>query len=154
MTMRNKDGELAMPDARDWEDHPDDLDWAYARKMFFGKSLEEAEELFLGNVIERTEDLRFMSRAPFQYYIRAFAAHVLSPRALEAEEPHSAASCFLGLVEEKLAERGGFVTPALLKALMPALEHVAANQAVFDADKDIFGDFQEQLGRIKKLAGP
>lgn len=153
--MNQKTGtqKLQIPDEAAWEHHPEDLDWACARKVFFGKSLEQAMPLFLENPIERTDELRFMPRLPFQYYIRAYAAFLLSPQLQHCDEPFSAASCFLGLLEDKLKERGGYLTPSLLHELLPAAEFVACNQQQLEADEDIFGNFAQQLQRIKALAG-
>lgn len=144
---------LRIPTSQDWEDHPEDLDWAYARKIFFGKSLEQAMPLFAENPIERAEELRFMPRAPFQYYIRAYARYLMLPEAQHKGEPYSAASCFLNLLEDKLKQGAAYVTPELLRELLPALEHLAVRQQAFDADVDIFGDFTEQARRIRELGG-
>jgi hypothetical protein len=38
--------------------------------------------------------------------------------------------------------------------LPPAVVHVAQNQAAFQADSDIYGDFLETLFRIQALYGP
>lgn len=149
---RRTDHPLPVPDEAAWEQHPEDLDWGWAKKQFFGLTLEQAAPLFGENPIERAEDLRFMPKRPFQYYIRAYAAFLLSDQALTCQEPYSAASCFLNLLEEKYKEGRGFVTPALLEALLPAAEHVAAKQEAFEADVDIFGDFWEQVGRIKNIS--
>lgn len=153
MSPDDRKNALRIPDEQDWENHPDDLDWTYARRMFFGKSLDEAASLFAETPIERVEDLRFMPRIAFQYYIRAYARFLLQPQALVSDDPPSVASCFLDLLEEKLQQDKGFVTLSLLGELLPAIEHVAARQQEFDADEDIFGNFQEKAERIREKAG-
>jgi hypothetical protein len=61
-----------------------------------------------------------------------------------------AASCFLGLVEEKLAKQPDYILP-IMAELLPAVQHVGQNQSSFDADEDIYGNFQEKLKRIEAL---
>ena len=63
-----------------------------------------------------------------------------------------AASSFLNLVEQKLKTEIDSIAP-IMKDLLPAIEFVAMNQERYDADRDIYGDFREQLARIKSLWG-
>ncbi|MFZ6778822.1 hypothetical protein ACO0LD_18515 [Undibacterium sp. Ji83W] len=142
---------LKIPTEKDWGDYKSDLDQKYAYKIFFGKNLEEARHLFQGAVIERTEELRFMPVIPFQYYIGAYYQYVTSPAVLSNRNAPDAASCFLRLVESKLSDDPVSISP-LMKELMPAIEYLAKNQALFDADIDIYGDFNEILLEIKRLA--
>lgn len=146
-------GALPVPGEADWEHHPDDLDWVSAREMFFGMTLEQAAPLFADNPIERTDELRFMPRGPFGYYIRAFAAWLDSPQFHESVLPCSAASCFLNLLEEKLQQADGCMPPELVQQLLPVATRLAASQQELEADEDIYGSFPEQLERIRKLAG-
>jgi hypothetical protein len=38
--------------------------------------------------------------------------------------------------------------------LLPAVEYVVRNQAVFEAESRIYGDFLEKLSRIQSLYAP
>ncbi len=64
-----------------------------------------------------------------------------------------AANCFLGLVLEKLEkEPRQSIREPVMSQLLPAVRHVAANQASFDANESIYGNFVEKLRRIEALS--
>ena len=144
-------GELPIPDDNDWGFFPEDLDWVYAHKVFFGKNMEQTLPLFHENPIERTDELRFMPPVPFRYYMRAFARYVTSEQAMRSDDASDAASCFIRLFLEKLEDGKDSVTPELYAVLLPAARHVAAFQDKYGADKDIYGDFSEICARITSL---
>jgi hypothetical protein len=102
------------------------------------------------------EDVSYMPPVPFRYYMLVFKAYVLELGKREVQErdlvddPWSAASSFLRLIEEKLRSQTNFIAP-IMNDLLPAVEFIAVNQQAYFADPDIFGDFREQFGRIKTL---
>ncbi|HET9364987.1 MAG TPA: hypothetical protein VFP71_08290, partial [Candidatus Angelobacter sp.] len=133
----------------DWENYKDDLDTKYSHRVFSGRTNEEMQPRFFNNPIQTTDELRWMPRAPFQYYMIGFRdfiqAEVFGP--LWAA---SAASCFLGLVIEKLERHPNHIVP-IMPDLLPTIEYVANNQEKFEAEKSIFGDFREKFNRIREL---
>jgi hypothetical protein len=156
---------LDIPTEKDWLDWPEDaqrpyeLDEAYAREQFAGKSFEEALEMFRSReVLMCSEDVSYMPPVPFRYYMLVFKVHVLELGKREIEErdlldaPWSAAGSFLNLVEAKLQSEINFTAP-IVDDLLPAVEFIAMNQERYFADRDIYGDFRDQLTRIKKLWG-
>ena len=60
---------MPVPTEAEWGDYEADLDQKYAHKMFAGRTNQEMLPHFRRNVIERTEELRFMPVAPFRYYM-------------------------------------------------------------------------------------
>ena len=89
-----------VPSEADWEDWEDeDLDLTYAHKIFAGKTNAEFQKDFARAVIERTDELRWMPKVPFQYYILGFRDHVMAGK-FDMFDSSDAASCFLDLVEE------------------------------------------------------
>ncbi len=149
---------MDIPTERDWLDWPADahrpldLDEAYARRKFSGKSFEEALELFRSSdVLMRSEDLSYMPPVPFRYYMLVFKAHVMAKADGEQRDDASdAAGTFLNLVERKLQAEIGFIAP-IMEDLLPAIEFIAMNQDKYDAPRDIYGDFRDQFTRIKTL---
>lgn len=139
-----------MPGIKEWAGDADDLDLQYAQEFFFGKSQEDAVELFAENPIERADNIRWMPSGPFRYYIRAFAAYLRKSESLKDFMVSSAASCFLELLEEKLTNAPNTIAP-VLPDVLPVAEYIAQNQDLFDADVDIFGDFFKQFERIQEL---
>src|SRR5271163_62939 len=138
---------MPVPTEADWGNNHDDLDQEYAHKLFAGRTNEEMLPHFHRNVIERTDELRWMPEIPFRYYMLGFRDFVMAGdfQQLKASD---AASCFLGLVLEKLGKQPAEILPIMLQ-LLPAIRHVATNQASFEADENIYGNFKEQLKRIE-----
>ncbi|MEM7222216.1 MAG: hypothetical protein AAF495_04515 [Pseudomonadota bacterium] len=121
-----------------------DLDTAYAFKVFFGKSIEEAIPKIQGNPIERADEIRFMPPVPFRYYILALRDYLLSE---QSRGDFDAPGCYLRLIEEKLRDEPEKILP-VMQHLEDSIERVAKAQAFYDADVDIFGDFVEIRARI------
>ena len=136
----------SVPTEEDWGNWKDDLDQKYAHGLFAGKTNEEMQPHFQRCVIERADEIRWMLKIPFQYYILGFRDHVMSGDFDEYGSP-DAASCFLNLVEEKLKSHPDYIFP-VMQELMPAVKHVAHNQSTYDADVGIYGDFLETFERI------
>lgn len=141
---------LQIPTEQDWGDYKSDFDQKDAYKVFFGKSFGEAIPDFERNVIERANELQFIAPTPFRYYMLAMRNYVMSKNVLSNTMASDAASCFLRLVKLKLLESPETIMP-IMDELMPALEYVGENQAIFDADIDIYGDFREKVAEIKNL---
>jgi len=140
---------MQVPTEADWGDYQADLDQTYAHKLFAGRTNQEMLPHFRSNVIETTDELRWMPEVPFRYYVLGFRDFVMAGE-FNHLEASDAASCFLGLVLEKLEKQPGYILP-ILPDLLPAVRHVAMNQASFDANERIYGSFLETLGRIEAL---
>lgn len=141
---------MEIPQKKHWELWRDDLDLHYAFKMLGGKSRAQAAPLFLENPIERAEDLRFSPKAPFQYYILAYADAIMSPQGRTDDNAPDLAACFLNLLEDKAKNAPDFLT-TIWNTLRPVAEHVAAHQLEYDADVEIYGDFPTQVKKIKAI---
>jgi len=137
------------PGEAEWGPESQDLDEAYSRRIFFGKSIEQTFPLFARNVIERASELRFMPAVCFRYYMLAFRDYVLLKSTLENDMAPDAASCFFGLVLEKLRDAPSVILP-LIPEVLPTLRHLALHQDDYDADRDIYGDFGEKLMEVER----
>lgn len=139
-----------LPGAAEWGPETDDLDESYARRIFFGKSVQQTFPLFARNVIERASELRFMPQACFRYYLLAYRDYLLLDSTPQDKMAADAASCFFGLVLEKLANEPANIL-SLLPELLPTLRYLALYQDAYDADRDIYGDFSEKLIEVERL---
>ena len=99
-----------------------------------------------------TDDLRWIPEAPFRYYILGFR-DCIAAKQFDFLDASDAASCFLGLVLEKLENQPKLIVP-VMPELMPTVEYVARNQSLFNADEGIYGNFLEKLSRIQTLYAP
>jgi hypothetical protein len=140
---------LSIPTEADWGDYRSDLDQEWAHGKFAGKSNDEMQQYFREMPIEAASDLRFMPEIPFRYYILGFRDCIMSG-GFEPCNNSDAASCFLHLVTEKLETQPRCILPTMPE-LIPAVEHIAHNQATFDADESIYGNFLETLKQIRVL---
>ena len=139
-----------IPNEVDWGViSDDDLDLRAAHEDFFGKSNAEMQDAFSRYVIGLSDSLRWMPSVPFQYYICGFADFVINGKYDTTDAP-DVASTFMVLVEEKLNEQPNVILPVMDK-LLPVITHIAANQSVYGADIDIYGDFSETKSNIEKL---
>lgn len=65
-------GKMPVPTEADWGDYQADLDQNYAHGLFAGRTNEEMQPHFQRDVIERTDELRWMPEVPFRYYMLGF----------------------------------------------------------------------------------
>ena len=140
---------MPVPTEEEWGDYQADLDRKYAHDLFAGHTNEEMQPHFYRNVIELADELRWMPEVPFRYYMLGFRDFIMARKFAHLENS-DAASCFLGLTEEKLKSHPGFILP-IMPELLPAIRHVGQNQTSFDAEEKIYGKFQEKLDRIEAL---
>jgi len=140
---------MRVPTEAEWGDYLADLDQEYAHKMFAGRTNQEMLPYFQRNVIERTDELRWMPALPFQYYMLGFRDFMMAGK-FDETWASDAASCFLGLVWEKLEKHPKHILP-IMPQLLSAIRHVATNRSSFGASEAIYGSFQEKLERIENL---
>jgi len=143
---------LRVPTEEDWGDYQLDLDQNHAHSIFAGRTNQDLQPFFKKNPIELADELRWMPAVPFRYYMLGFRDFVMA-QDFDLTDGSDAASCFLGLVLEKLEAHPLDIAP-VMPELMPSLEYVSANQLLFDADESIYGRFPEKLARIENLYAP
>jgi hypothetical protein len=137
-----------IPGAIEWSGYRDDLDVRYAHKLLFGKSSAEVQRYFGGTrSIERADELLFMPRLAFQYYVFAFADFMLS---VAATGDSDSASSFLRLLVAREERDVGSVA-TIYSELLPFIEHVSSQQGMYEADPNVYGSFPELAERIQSL---
>ena len=136
----------SVPTEQDWGDYASDLDRNHAHSVFARRTNDEMQPFFRRNVIEMTDELRWMPDKPFRYYVLGFRNFVMA-RQFEFLSSADAASCFLGLVLEKLEKKPRQILP-IMPELLADVEYVAKHQELFEADEKIYGNFLDKLARI------
>lgn len=137
-----------IPGDAEWAGYERDLDARYAHDKLFGKSLDQAQHMFTAtDVLSRAEDLHFMPRAAFQYYIFAFARFLMSEKGVAEAD---GASSFLQVLLAREEEDPGAVSE-IFAQLKPTVDFVATHQSHFDADLDIYGSFTEIAQRLQSV---
>lgn len=140
---------MAVPTEAEWGEYRDDLDQNYAHDVFSGRTNQEMLPHLRQNLIERTDELRWMPEVPLQYYVLGLRDFVMAGE-FDDLEVSDAANYFLNLVLEKLEKQLQFILP-VMPQLLSAARHVGANEASYDASESVYGSFAEKLKRIESL---
>jgi hypothetical protein len=149
---RSREKSLPIPTQEDWGDYESDLDQKHAHSVFGGRTSQEVQSIFRRNPVEATDELRWMPEIPFRYYMLAFRDFIMAGQ-FDFLSASDAASCFIGLVLEKLETQSRHIAP-IMPELLPAVEYVSRNQSQFEADVSIYGNFLDKPGRIHTLNPP
>jgi hypothetical protein len=138
---------MRIPTGADWgEINHDDLDAAWAYKTFLGKSFNEAVAMFQENALYYQEDLQSMPAAAFNFYAPALVKYITSPQAAGDSD---GASSFLHMVSWMLKTQRNIISSDTESLLLAAAEQVSRDQAFYDADVAIYGDFKEEYADIR-----
>jgi hypothetical protein len=139
----------AIPGRAEWAGYEGGLDVKYAHKLLFGKSSAFRSISAGGCSIERADELLFMPRGAFQYYVFAFSDFV---RSQEAAGDADSASSFLRLLLNRETRDGDGVAE-IYSELLPVVQYVASHQEAYDADPDIniYGDFADLASQLDGL---
>lgn len=137
-----------VPGAKEWQGYDADLDVRYAYKLLCGKLTSEVVQHFAGaRCIERADELLFMPRAAFQYYIFAFVEYI---RSAQAEKDSDAGSVFLRLLAGREQKDPGSVK-AVYSELRETIDFVSSNQDYFNASPEIYGRFADLAAEVHRL---
>ncbi|HEU4778834.1 MAG TPA: hypothetical protein VFS58_03040 [Steroidobacteraceae bacterium] len=140
---------MTIPGPESWVGHKD-VDARNVHAFWFGKSLDEMQGFFSGGrSIQRGDELLFMPRRAFQFYIFAFAQYVMSEAAVGDAD---GASAFLRFLTGREAGDPGSVAQ-IYDQLQPTIEFVAESQVRFGAAHNSYGDFREKAAELAKLCG-
>lgn len=143
---------MQIPTETDWRSEAWGLDEPYAFESFFGKSLAEAEMLFaeggegFQNALSRQEDLSVMPFRCFQFYVWAYMNYLLSER---SKCDADGASAFMHLVVMRQEDFRRMGSEAVSAAL-GVLDRIARSQEWYDADWDIYGNFNKRATEVRR----
>jgi hypothetical protein len=110
---------MSVPTEADWGDYQSDLDQKYAHDLFAGHTHEEMQLHFYRCVIERADELRWMPKIPFRYYMLGFRDYVMAGKFPEFD------------------------------VIDAAIRYVGQNQSRLGATESICGNFREKLVTIE-----
>lgn len=88
-----------IPTKEHWEKAWAGSDEAYAFDHFYGKTLQEAEDMIHDAPQLYCEDFLYMPKVPFQFYLNAFIKYLSSER---SKYDFDAANRFIGLIKLQL----------------------------------------------------
>lgn len=138
---------MRIPTSADWgEICQDDLDADWAYKTFFGKSFDEAVTMFQTNALHYQEDLLSMPPAALDFYAPALVEYITSPQAAGDSD---GSSSFLHMVSQILKTPRSINSRETEQLLLAAAEQVSRNQAFYEADISIYGEFPRLYAEIQ-----
>ncbi len=141
---------MKTPCHEDWgEINHNDLDANWAFRQFFGKSFDQAEEIFRSNTLYYQEDLQSIPAAVFSFCAPALLSYLLSP---DARGDSDGASSFLHLVIGMLKARRNVVSAETGHILVSTAGHIALKQDFYEVDVHIYGNFSDLYAQIHELA--
>lgn len=139
---------MSIPERKDWTNWEGDLDGQCAFDNFFGKSLAEAEKMFEHSAITYQEDLYYMSKSPFIFYLRAYINYLNGP---SSEGDSDAASCFIGVIRSQITHDHEWFD-GIWTDVKAVLDRIAVKQSWYDAPADIYGSFERRSKKLLKYA--
>ena len=138
----------SVPSKEDWDDFTGDFDVADAYAAFFGRSNSEMQKSFEKDFMMRAQDLRFMPRVPFMYYILGFTEFLM-----HGSYDHDAVdigNCYLDVVESHF-DLDLFSLVPIADTGLTGLTFIATNPGKFEGDQQLYGDFTRRLTRIDRI---
>lgn len=138
---------MRPPTEADWAAlDPNDIETPYIHEHFFGKTFEEAQEVFESNAIFYGEELLSMPYGLFNFYAPALVTYLLSER---ARGDSDGASSFLSRMPWLLEKMPELMSKDTKKLLLEASEKIAHSQDFYDASPQIYGNFLDEYAKIK-----
>lgn len=138
---------MQIPSEAEWRSEPWDLDIPYAYEHFFGKGREEAVSLFVDDSLYYQEDIMFMPVACFYFYVHAYIDYLMSE---QSEGDSDGPSCFFSIVEVREHDiLNG--SEELKQRVRTLLRRLGERQTWYDAEPDIYGDFQARAEAYLRL---
>jgi len=123
----------------------DSLDERVACEHFFGRSLDEAEQLFRENSLLYQEDLMWMGPAAFRYYVQAAGQYIQS----EAAVGDSAiVACLLSILNFRLEREPHELRP-IAGQLESLCAYVVEHYSVFEVSVEIYGDLRPRFTQLR-----
>jgi len=140
---------MKIPSESDWVHHPDDLDAAWAKGNFLGKTRQEAIAMFAENALLYQEDVMFMPAACFDFYVHAYIDYLMSD---QSKGDSDGASCFFGVVEMR-KEDILCGLPTLRARVATLLRRLGERQTWYDAKPSIYGSFEQKSRACLRMIG-
>lgn len=118
-----------------------------AKEIFLYSSDQKILSSFSQNVIERTDELRFMPPELFNYYFHYFIEYLTLAKHDEFFKSEIA-DCFISLLNQKLDELA-FNNCELIEKSINAIDFLNLNLDSYNEDPEIYGDLSEKLAPTK-----
>ncbi len=129
---------MNLPTATEINPTPENLDGQCAQRHFLGKTLEEAEALFLAASLTYQEDLMFMGVSAFRFYVQAAISYIRSDSATTDSD---FINCFAGILESRLENEAAELHP-IASQLADICGYIVKRYDKFDLTPEIYGNLR------------
>jgi hypothetical protein len=141
----NKESEIWLKFMNDEEYIPD---ISYAKRRFFNVPKQDILTSFSNNVIERSDELRFMPNILFNKYFHFFIDFIVNQKHDEFDAD-DIASCFTTLLNEKLDAKA-IENNDLINKATNAVNFLHNNIGCYNVNPDIYGDLGIKVKLLKE----
>lgn len=117
-----------IPTKEHWEKAWSGLDEADAFDHFYGKTIQEAEDMIHNTPEYYCEDFLWMPKVPFQFYLNAFIKYLISQR---SRDNSYAANSFIGLIKLQVGYEYDWIEDHS-QSIYKTLNHLADQQEFYD----------------------
>jgi len=114
---------------------------------FLGKSLDEAQQLFVDNSIYYQEDLMWMGSVAFRFYVEAAIRYIQSPA---AKDNSDIVNCFAGDLEFRMECRSKEELAPVAAQLASACRFVIEHWEFFDVIPEVYAGLKERYLSLEK----
>ncbi len=114
---------------------------------FLGKSLDEAQRLFVENSIYYQEGLMWMGPAAFRFYVKAAIRYIKSP---EAKEDSGMISCLASILEFRLEYESKDELAPVAAELASACRFILAHWSFFDVIPEVYVGLKDRYLALEK----
>ncbi len=118
-----------------------------AIEHFLGKTLKEAKKLFIENDLYYADDLRWMGKKAFQYYLPAFVDFITSN---DMNISSDTLNSFVSLLKSKL-EYDIESIKSCRTILIETLKYCLENYLKFNVDIEVYGDLKGEVSALLQL---
>lgn len=136
---------MTLPTRQDLNVH-DSLDERHACKIFFGKSIEEAEALFRENALFYHEDLMWMGPVAFRFYVGGAIRYIHSEA---ASGDSDAVNSFASVLEFRLEHDSAELVP-VAEQLAAICGYIVQHYQRFDLTPEIYGDVRARFQALQQ----
>lgn len=147
--MLRKQGQ-AIPSEADWGETKGDFDANDAKIAFLGRSNAEMQPEFKNQFMMRAQDMNWMPRVPFHYYMHGFTEHLMSEDYEEDDWGDLVSSFYMVVVERRLSDDVLAIIP-VADVVLDGLEFIKRNVNNFDWGPEFHGSADDVNDRIDHI---
>ena len=147
--MLREQGQV-IPSEADWGETKGDFDANDAKMAFLGRSNAEMQPEFKKQFMLRAQDLNWMPRVPFHYYMHGFTEYLISEDYEYDDWDDVVSGFYMDIVERRLSNDVLAIIP-IADVVLNGLEFIRRSINNFDWDPEFHGSTEDVNKRVDKM---